>query len=106
MRRTKPSRQGLSPLRTLDFDYLAAVIFAANMQLEGVVFVPVEVVREHMGWSKTWKSNRLSVTHKLLNTSESSAFRRASLLLVPGARLVRIGSRLGFIAKPDLLWLS
>lgn len=67
LRRTKTSRTGLSPLRTLDFDYVAIVVFAADMHLEEAVFVPVDVVRQYMGWSKTWGSNRLSVTKKLLN---------------------------------------
>src|ERR1700730_14403643 len=38
LRRTKPSRSGLSPLRTLDFDYVAIVIFAADMRLEEAAF--------------------------------------------------------------------
>lgn len=45
LRRTKPSRRGLSPLRTLDFDHVAIVVFAADMRLG---------------------SNRLSLTQKLL----------------------------------------
>src|ERR1019366_10133907 len=47
LRRTKPSRRGLSPLRILAFDYLAIVIFAADMRLEEAVFVPLEIVREY-----------------------------------------------------------
>jgi hypothetical protein len=85
LRRTKPTRRGLSPLRTLDFDYLAAVIFAADMKLEEAAFVPVAVVREYMGWSNTWKSNRLSLTQKLLNDDR---VRR-----VPAADLVAVARR-------------
>jgi hypothetical protein len=66
LRRTKPSRRGLSPLRTLDFDYVAIVVFAADMRLEEAAFVPLAAVRDHMGWSKTWNSHRLSLTQKLL----------------------------------------
>lgn len=66
LRRTKTSRRGLSPLRTLDFDYVAIVIFALDMRLEEAVLVPLAAVRDHMGWSATWKSHRLSLTQKLL----------------------------------------
>ncbi len=66
LRRTKPTRRGLSPLRTLDFDYVAIVVFAADMRLEEAAFVQLAVVREHMRWSKTWQYNRLSLTQKLL----------------------------------------
>jgi hypothetical protein len=84
LRRTKPSRKGLSPLRTLDFDFVAVVIFADDMQLEEAVLVPLKVVREYMGWSKTWKSNRLSVTQKLLN--DARIMRLSPTELVAGAR--------------------
>jgi hypothetical protein len=84
LRRTKSSRRGLSPLRTLDFDYVAVVIFAADMHLEEAIFVPIEAVREHMGWSKAWKSNRLSVTQKLLNDERVQRVSAAELLA--GAR--------------------
>jgi hypothetical protein len=67
LRRTKSSRRNLSPLRTLDFDYVAAVIFATDMQLMEAVFVPVDAVREYMGWSNTWKAHRLSMTKRLLD---------------------------------------
>jgi hypothetical protein len=80
LRRTKPSRRGLSPLRALDFDFVAVVIFAADMRLEEAVFVPVDAVRGHMGWSKTWKSNRLSVTQKLLNDERVRRVPAAELL--------------------------
>lgn len=66
LRRTKPTRKGLSALRSLDFDYVAVVVFEIDMRLVEAVMVPVEAVRDHMGWSKTWRANRLSVTKKLL----------------------------------------
>jgi hypothetical protein len=66
MRRTKSSRTTLSALRSLDFDVLAAVIFAVDMSLIEAALIPVDVVREYMGWSDTWKANRLSVTKRLL----------------------------------------
>jgi len=66
LRRTKPTRRGLSPLRTLDFDYVTIVVFAADMRLEEAAFVSLAAVRHHMRWSKTWGSNRLSLTQKLL----------------------------------------
>jgi hypothetical protein len=52
LRRTKPGRSGLSPLRDLDFDLLAIVIFEIDMELVEVVLVPIGVVTEYMGWSK------------------------------------------------------
>lgn len=67
LRRTKSSRRNLSPLRTLDFDYVAAVIFATDMQLVEAVFVPVAAVRDHMSWSNTWKAHRLALTKRLLD---------------------------------------
>lgn len=67
LRRTSKSRRNLSPLRSLDFDYVAAVIFASDMQLEAVLLVPVDVVREYMRWSKTWGANCLSITDRLQN---------------------------------------
>lgn len=67
LRRTKSTRTGLSALRSLDFDDVAVVIFELDMRLVEAVLVPVEAVRDHMGWSKTWKANRLSVTKKLLS---------------------------------------
>jgi len=84
LRRTKPTRRGLSPLPTLDFDYLAAVVFAADMQLQEAVFVPLAVVREYMGWSKTWKCNRLSLTQRLLHDDRVRHVPAADL--VAGAR--------------------
>lgn len=36
------------------------------MQLVEAVFIPVDAVRDHMGWSNTWNANRLSVTQRLL----------------------------------------
>ena len=67
LRRTKASRRNLSPLRTFDFDYVAAVVFEMDMRLVEAVFVPVDAVREHAGWSNTWQAHRLSITKKLLN---------------------------------------
>lgn len=67
LRRTSKSRRNLSPLRSLDFDYVAAVIFASDMQLEAVLLVPVDVVREYMRWSNTWGANCLSITDRLQN---------------------------------------
>jgi hypothetical protein len=67
LRRTKSSRRNLSPLRTLDFDFVAAVIFATDMQLVEAVFVPVAAVRDHMTWSNTWKAHRLALTKRLLD---------------------------------------
>jgi hypothetical protein len=66
LRHTQASRTGLSPLHTLNFDILAAVIFARDMRLVEAVFIPLDAVRDYMGWSKTWKANRLSITKKLL----------------------------------------
>jgi hypothetical protein len=67
LRRTKSTRRGLSALRTLGFDYVAVVIFELDMELVEVVLIPLAAVKAHMGWSKTWKSHRLSVTKKLLD---------------------------------------
>jgi hypothetical protein len=67
LRRTSKSRRNLSPLRSLYFDYIAAVIFENDMQLQAVLLVPVEVVREYMRWSKTWGANCLSITDRLQN---------------------------------------
>ncbi len=67
LRRTKSSRRNLSPLRTLDFDLVAAVVFAVDMQLVEAVFVPVVTVRDHMNWSNTWKAHRLALTNRLLD---------------------------------------
>jgi hypothetical protein len=47
------------------YDYVAIIVFAADMRLEEAAFVPLAAVREHMRWSKTWKCNRLSLTQKL-----------------------------------------
>jgi len=66
LRRTASSRRNLSALRTLDFDVLAAVVFENDMRLVEAAFVPVAAVRDHMGWSNTWKANRLSLTKRLL----------------------------------------
>lgn len=66
LRRIKASRKGLSPLHTLDFDILAAVIFERDMSLVEALFIPLDVVRDYMGWSKTWKANRISITNKLM----------------------------------------
>jgi hypothetical protein len=66
LRRTRASRRNLSAIRTLDFDVLAAVIFEADMRLVEAVFIPIHVVREQMGWSNTWKANRLSLSKRLL----------------------------------------
>lgn len=66
LRRTKSSRSTLSALRSLDFDELAAVIYRPDMQLVEIPLIPVEVVREYMGWSSTWKAHRLSLTNRLL----------------------------------------
>ena len=69
LRQTKSSRRNLSALRDLDFDQLVAVIFATDMQLIEAVFIPIDAVRDHMGWSSTWKAHRLAVTKKLLADS-------------------------------------
>jgi hypothetical protein len=66
LRRTKASRRNLSPLRSLDFDFVVAVVFAVDMQLVEAVFVPVNAVRDHMRWSNTWNANCLSLTETLL----------------------------------------
>jgi hypothetical protein len=66
LRRTKASRRNLSPLRSLDFDFVVAVVFAVDMQLVEAVFVPIDAVHDHMRWSKTWSANCLSVTDTLL----------------------------------------
>lgn len=80
LRKTQKSRRGLSPLRTFEFDYVAAVIFEIDMQLVEAVFVPVDAVRDHMGWSKTWQANRLSLTNKLLADPRVRRVPRAELL--------------------------
>lgn len=66
LRHTRSSRRNLSALRTLDFDILAAVVFESDMKLVEAVLIPVEAVREHMGWSNTWKAHRISLTQRLL----------------------------------------
>jgi hypothetical protein len=66
LRRTRSSRRNLSALRTLEFDLLAAVVFESDMELVEAVFVPVEVVREYVGWSNTWQTHRLALTQRLL----------------------------------------
>ena len=86
LRRTRAARRGLSPLRTLDFDYVAAVIFEMDMRLVEAVFVPVDAVRDHMKWSKTWKANRLSVTQKLLADSRVRRIPAKQLVAGAGAR--------------------
>jgi hypothetical protein len=82
LRRTKASRRGLSPLRTLDFDSVAIVIFALDMRLEEAVLVPLDAVRDHMRWSATWKSNRLSLTQKLLDDPRVERVSAKKLLAV------------------------
>jgi hypothetical protein len=66
LRRTGTSRRNLSALRTFDFDLLAAVVFECDMRLDEIVVIPVDVVREYAGWSKTWSAHRLSLTQRLL----------------------------------------
>jgi hypothetical protein len=66
LRQTKSGRRGLSRLADLNFNQLVAVLFANDMQLVEAVFIPVDAVEDHMGWSSTWKSHRLSITKKLL----------------------------------------
>ena len=66
LRRTKPGRNRLSAIRSLEFDLLAAVIFKLDMRLEEIALIPIEAVKDHMGWSETWKANSLSITKKLL----------------------------------------
>jgi hypothetical protein len=66
LRRTKPGRNRLSAIRSLEFDVLAAVIFKLDMQLEEIALIPIAAVKDHMRWSETWKANSLSVTKKLL----------------------------------------
>lgn len=80
LRRTKPGRSGLSPLRDLDFEFVAIVIFELDMELVEVVLVPVEVVKEYMGWSKTWKCHRLSATKRLLADARVEHIDRKKLL--------------------------
>jgi hypothetical protein len=46
---------------------VAVVIFEIDMKLVEAVLVPLEAVKDHMGWSKTWKAHRLSVTRRLLS---------------------------------------
>jgi len=45
---------------------VAIVVFAADMRLEEAAFVPLAAVHDHIGWPKTWNSDRLSLTQKLL----------------------------------------
>lgn len=65
LRRTKSTRRGLSALRSFEFDYVAVVIFESDMSLVEVLMIPLDAVKDHMGWSKTWNANRLSITRKL-----------------------------------------
>lgn len=67
LRRTKPGRNRLSAIRTLEFDVLAAVIFGGDMKLEGIALIPIAAVKDHMGWSATWQANSLSITKKLMD---------------------------------------
>lgn len=80
LRRTHPSSSSLSPLRDLDFECVAIVIFKADMELVEVALVPVAVVKEYMGWSKTWGCHRLSATKKLLADPRVQHITRAQLL--------------------------
>lgn len=65
LRRTKSGRRNLSPLRSLDFDFLVAVLFEADMRPAGALLIPVDIVRSYMRWSKTWMAQCLSVTDRL-----------------------------------------
>jgi len=62
----KIGRRNLSPLRSLDFDFVVAVVVAVDMQLVEAVFVPVKAVHDHMRWSNTWNAHCLSLTETLL----------------------------------------
>jgi len=66
LRRTKPGRNRLSAIRSLEFDILAAVIFGGDMKLAGIALIPIAAVKDHMGWSNTWQANSLSITKKLM----------------------------------------
>ncbi|HEX8753958.1 MAG TPA: hypothetical protein VF731_11125 [Solirubrobacterales bacterium] len=85
LRRTKSSRRNLSPLRSLDFDYVAAVIFHADMQPIGAFLIPHEAVLDHMRWSKTWNAQCLSVTN-LLQDDPRVEWMPATALLGPPSR--------------------
>ena len=80
LRRTRPNSSSLSPLRDLDFEYVAIVIFEADMELVEVALVPLEVVNEYKGWSKTWGCHRLSASKKLLADPRVTHIARADLL--------------------------
>jgi len=41
-------------------------VFESDMRLAEAVLIPVDVVREHMGWSSTWRAHRLALTQRLL----------------------------------------
>lgn len=66
LRKTRPGNTGLSPLRTLDFDLVAIVIFELDMQLREVFLVSLDAVKDHVRWSKAWSSHRLTATKRLL----------------------------------------
>lgn len=66
LRRTKSGSTGLSAIRSTEFEILAAVIFGADMKLEGIAVIPIAAVKDHMGWSNTWGANSLSITKKLM----------------------------------------
>jgi hypothetical protein len=51
--------KGLSAIHSLAFDVLAIVIFKLDLKIEKIALVPVEVVKDHAGWSKTWGAHSL-----------------------------------------------
>ncbi len=49
--KTSPRRRNLSPIRSQDYDQVAAVIFDPDMQPQDLWLVPRAVVEEHARWS-------------------------------------------------------
>jgi len=75
LRRTKPSRRGLSPLRTLDFDYVAAVIFEPDMTLVEAALVPIDAVRDTCAGGRPGRPTGSRSRTSSLPTRGSSACR-------------------------------
>lgn len=79
LRKTKKGRTRLSAFHSLDFELLAIVIFQPDLQLDEVALVPVDVVEEFAGWSKSWNAHSLSVTNKLMSDTRVEHLAKADL---------------------------
>ena len=80
LRMTKPNRSTLSAIRSLGFEVLAVVVFEKNMRLREALLIPIEVVKDYKGYSKTWKADRLSLTNKLRVDSRVTTLTAQELL--------------------------